>query len=169
MWVKKDGKWLIDGVRESPYRAPATGNHYKDLEWMLGEWVAEGPQATADVTCTWGPNQAYILRQLKVKPAGGEPPMTATQWIGWDPIHERIHSFVFDSRGGYGQGIWSRDGDAWVVSTTGVLPDGQRTSATNLYSRVDDNTAIWESVDDQVEGRPSPDVRFRATRKPSRK
>jgi hypothetical protein len=34
---------------------------------------------------------------------------------------------------------------------------------------VDDNTAIWESVDDQIEGRPGPDVRFRATRKPAKK
>ena len=133
---------------------------------MLGDWVAEGPQATAEVSCTWGPDKKYILRQLKVEPKG-EAPISATQWIGWDPIHERIHSFVYDSRGGYGEGVWSKDGDAWVVTTTGVLPDGKRTSATNFYSRIDDNTAIWESVDDEVDGRPSPDIRFRAMRKPA--
>ncbi|HEY4308865.1 MAG TPA: nuclear transport factor 2 family protein [Pirellulales bacterium] len=169
MWVKKDGRWLIDGVRESLYRAAAGANKFQDLDWMIGDWVAEGPQGTIQVSCTWGPEKAYILRHLKVEPKGEEPALSATQWIGWDPVHERIHSFVYDSRGGYGQGIWSKDGDAWTVSTSGVLPDGQRTSATNFYSRVDDNTAIWESVDDQIEGRPGPDVRFRATRKPAKK
>jgi uncharacterized protein (TIGR02246 family) len=167
MWVKRNGKWLIDGVRESPFRG-ATSDRFKDLEWMVGEWVAEGPLATAEATCTWGPEKSYILRQVTVTPKADEP-ISATQWIGWDPIHERIRSFVFDSRGGYGDGVWEKDGDAWVVTATGVLPDGRRTSATNLYSRIDDNTALWESVEEEVEGRPGLDFRLRATRKPPKK
>lgn len=169
LWVKKDGKWLIDGVRESPYRAPATESHFKELEWMLGDWTAEGPQGTAEVSCVWGPQKAYILRHLKVHLKGVDRALEATQWIGWDPIHERIHSFVYDSQGGYAQGTWSKDGDAWVVSTTGVLPDGQRTASTNFYSKVDENTSIWESIDDRVDGAPTPDIRFRATRQPNKK
>jgi uncharacterized protein (TIGR02246 family) len=168
MWVKKDGKWLIDGVRESPYRAPAGGDHFQDLEWMLGEWVAEGPHGTAEVSCTWGPDKKYILRTLTVK-TKEEGTISATQWIGWDPIHDRVRSFVFDSRGGYAEGTWAKEGDAWIATTTGVLPDGRRTTATNIYSRVDENTAIWESVDDETDGRPTPDIRFRATRKSPRK
>ncbi len=169
LWVRKGGKWLIDGVRESPYRAPSAENRFQDVEWMVGDWVAEGPQGTAEVSCTWGPHKAYILRHLKVNLKGIERPLEATQWIGWDPIHERIHSFVYDSQGGYAQGTWTKDGDAWVVSTTGVLPDGQRTTSTNFYSKIDENTSIWESVDDRVDGVPTPDVRFHATRKPSKK
>jgi len=168
MWVKRDGKWLIDGVRESTYRAPLVGDRFKDLEWMIGEWTAEGPHGTAEVSCSWGPDKKYILRTLKVTPEG-EPAVSATQWIGWDPVHDRVHSFVYDSRGGYGEGVWAQDGEAWVVSTTGVMPDGRRTSATNIYSRIDEDTAIWESVDDEVEGRPTPDVRFHAKRKPAKK
>ncbi len=168
MWVKRGGKWIIDGVRESPYRAPQVGDRFKDLEWMIGEWTAEGPHGTAEVSCSWGPEKKYILRTVKVTPEG-EPPVSATQWIGWDPVHDRVHSFVYDSRGGYGEGVWALDGEAWVATTTGVLPDGRRTSATNIYSRIDDNTAIWESVDDEVEGRPTPDVRFHAKRKPAKK
>ena len=164
LWVKRDGQWLIDGVRESPYHPGASANHFQDLEWIVGEWTAEGPHATAEVSCTWGPNRAYILRHLKVIPQGEEP-ITVTQWIGWDPLRERIRSFVFDSRGGYGEGVWSKDGDSWSVASTGVRPDGKRTMATNFYSRVDDNTAIWESVDEEIDGQPGLDIRMRATRK----
>jgi hypothetical protein len=47
-----------------------------------------------------------------------------------------------------------------------VLPDGRRTSATNLYSRIDENTSVWESVEEEIDGRPGLDFRLRATRKP---
>ncbi len=52
-----------------------------------------------------------------------------------------------------------------LVTSTGVLPEGKRTSAANLYSRVDDNTAFWESVDEVVDGKPGLDFRLCATRK----
>ncbi|HEY1601953.1 MAG TPA: SgcJ/EcaC family oxidoreductase [Pirellulales bacterium] len=168
VWVKRDGQWLIDGVRESLYRAPPTADHFQDLAWMIGDWTAEGPHATAEATCSWGPDKAYILRQVKVAPKDDKP-ISATQWIGWDPVHQRIRSFVFDSHGGFGEGIWAKDGDAWIVTTSGVLPDGKHTSATNLYSRVDDNTAVWESVDEIVDGKPGLDFRLRATRKQAKK
>ena len=168
VWVKRGDKWLIDSLRESPLPATGVTDHLKGLGWMIGDWVAEGPDATAEVSCAWGPDKAYVLREIKMQPKGDKT-VSVTQWIGWDPTHKRIRSFAFDSRGGYSDGVWSNEGDAWVVSATGVLPDGRRTSATNLYSRVDDNTAIWESVDDEVDGRPGADVRLRVTRKQAAK
>ena len=41
---------------------------------MLGDWVAEGPPGTAEVSCTWGRVKAYILRQLKVNLKGSDRP-----------------------------------------------------------------------------------------------
>jgi len=164
VWVKRDGKWLIDGVRESTYSAVTSSNHFEGLEWMVGEWVAEGPQATADASFTWGPKKRYLLGQLKLARKGADP-ITATQWIGWDPDHERIRSFEFDSEGGFRDGVWAKDGDAWVVSSTGIVRDGEHETATSIYSRVDDKTAIWELVDDEIEGNPRSDIQLRATRK----
>ena len=76
---------------------------------------------------------------------------------------------MFDSRGAFTEGTWTNEGDAWVVATNGVLPDGKRLSATKVYSRVDDNTAMWESIDDEVDGQTSLDVRLRVTRKQIKK
>jgi uncharacterized protein (TIGR02246 family) len=168
VWVKRDGTWLINSLRESPLPAAGATDHLKGLSWMVGDWVAEGSDATAEVSCTWGPDSSYLLREIKMQPKGDKP-VSVTQWIGWDPTHKRIRSFAFDSRGGYSDGVWTNEGDAWVVTTTGVLPDGRRTSATNLYTPVDDNTAIWESVDDEVDGRPGADIRLRASRKQAAK
>ena len=165
VWVKREGKWLIDGVRELPVRARGASDPLAGLEWMIGDWEAEGAEARANVSCTWGPNKGYVLRQIDLEPKGAES-VSATQWIGWDPIRQRIRSFLFDSRGGYSEGLWTNEGDAWVVHTKGVLREGKQSSATNFYSRIDDNTFMVESIDEEVDGQPGPDMRLRATRKP---
>lgn len=37
--VKKEGKWLIDSVRETVLPEPPTAaEHLKDLDWMVGQW-----------------------------------------------------------------------------------------------------------------------------------
>jgi uncharacterized protein (TIGR02246 family) len=168
VWVNRNGKWLIDGMRESPDRADINSEPLKGLAWMIGDWVAESPQLAAEVSSAWGANKAYIIAHLKMEPKGAKP-ITATQLIGWDPIQQRVRSYMFDSRGAFTEGVWTNEGDAWVVATTGVLPDGKRLSATKVYSRVDDDTAIWESIDDEVNGQPSLDVRLRVTRKKAKK
>jgi len=164
VWVKRGSEWLIDGVRESAYSPVTSSNHFEGLEWMVGEWVAEGPDAKAEVSCSWGPKKCYLLRQIKFTPKKAET-ISATQWIGWDPVRERVRSFEFDSLGGFREGVWTKDGDAWVVAITGAAPGGRRVAATNVYSRVDDKTATWEMVDDEMDGQPGSDIQLRATRK----
>ena len=163
VWVKREGKWLIDGVRESPIRAGIAAEPLKGLSWLIGDWVAEGPQAKVAVACTWGPEKSCVISRMKIEPKEGKP-MEATQLIGWDPGQQRIRSLMFDSRGGFTEGVWTNEGDTWVVRTTGTLPDGRRASATKLFSHVDDDTVIWESIDDEVEGKPGLDMRLKATR-----
>ena len=169
MWVKKDGRWLIDGVRESLYRAATGANKFQDLEWMIGDSVADGPQGTIAVSCTWGPEKAYILRHLKVEPKGEEPGLSATQWIGWDPVHERIHSFVYDSRGGAARGYGRR------TETPGRSPPAV-SCPTGSERRPRTFTVVWTIIllsgnrsTIGSKGAPGPDVRFRATRKPAKK
>ncbi len=168
VWVKHDGKWLIDGIRESPIRAGIATDPLKGLDWLIGDWVAEGPQANVEISCSWAADRCAILARMKIQPKEGKP-VEATQLIGWDAGQQRVRSLMFDSRGGFTEGVWTREGDTWAVRTTGTLPDGRRASATKLYSRVDDNTLVWESIDDEVEGQPGLDMRLRAIRKGAKK
>ncbi len=59
------------------------------------------------------------------------------QIIGWDPIQEKIRSWVFDSDGGFGEGYWSQQGDSWYVNMSFTLADGRKASSTNIYTKVD--------------------------------
>lgn len=168
VWVKRDGHWLIDGVRETPMHLEDSSDAIDDLGWMIGEWVAEGPHATAEISCSWGKDESYIVTQLKMKPVVGEP-FSATQVIGWDPSQQKIRSFMFDSRGGFNEGQWVNEGDGWIVRSVESHPNGKRTASTKIYSRVDDNTALWESIDDDVAGQAGAELRLRITRRQPQK
>ena len=65
---------------------------------------------------------------------------------------------MFDSDGGFGEGVWSRRDNRWVVKFTQTLPDGRKASATNIYTRVDANSYTWQSIGRQLEGQFLPNV-----------
>ncbi len=168
VWVKRDGKWLIDGVRESPVHVDDSSDAIDELGWLIGDWVAEGPLVSAEISCSWGRGESYIVAQLKMQPVG-QTPFSATQVIGWDASQQKIRSFMFDSRGAFTEGVWTNEGDGWVVKAVEAHPNGKRTASTKIYSRIDENTAIWESIDDEVAGEPGVDMRLRITRKQPKK
>ena len=56
--------------------------------------------------------------------------MKSTQRIGWDPLAGKVRSWMFDSDGGYADGLWTLVEDAWVIKSSAVMPDGQTGSAT---------------------------------------
>ena len=70
-----------------------------------------------------------------------------------------------DSHGGISEGDWNRDGDRWIVSSTGVLPDGKRTRGLRVFNRIDADSVLWESLEFQVDGELVPDLRVKLVRK----
>lgn len=80
------------------------------------------------------------------------------QIIGWDPAAKKIRSWVFDSDGGYGDGVWTKKGKAWHVQTRDTLPTGQKASAVNILTPVDKNSFTWQSMDRQAGGFLLPNV-----------
>ena len=77
----------------------------------------------------------------------GRAAMEVTQRIGWDPLSKRIRSWVFDSEGGFGDGVWARDGDAWIIKATFVPSHGRAASATNTIVPVGKDSYVWRSTD----------------------
>ncbi len=42
VWVKRDGKWLLDGERETPVRSEVSDEPLESLSWMVGQWARDG-------------------------------------------------------------------------------------------------------------------------------
>ena len=149
--VKRDGRWLLASVRESPGETLSPHDRLRELEWMLGEWVDESPDSVILSTCKWSDDKTALNREFAIR-VNGRVAMTVNQRIGWDPAGGQIKSWEFDSEGGHGQGLWARLGDQWIVKATGVLQDGRTATATHIITRGDPSTCRWRTVDRTVGG-----------------
>jgi uncharacterized protein (TIGR02246 family) len=171
VWVKTDGKWLLHRVRELPSeRTPAVVGREKlsDLEWLIGDWQATGPKTEVTFNARWAKNKSFMLIEQHVL-IGGEELVTVVMVIGWDPIEGQLRSWMFDSNGGFGEGMWSRSGSAWIVDAAGVGADGTPAESTNVWKFVDENNFEWTAIDRELDGQPAPDISLKYTRKTAKK
>jgi uncharacterized protein (TIGR02246 family) len=153
--VLHDGRWLIDSVRESAGGAPSHYGHLKDLAWMVGDWACktDGPAGVSvQSSCDWTHTGSFLIRKFSSGDMGG------TEVIGWDPRGHRIRSWIFESDGGFGECVWTGEGDHWTVKYKGVLADGNDVSATRVLTRVDDKTQTFASTDRTINGHKRPDI-----------
>ena len=143
LFVKHDGKWLLDRVTEEepPAAPPSNYEHLKDLEWMVGSWIDNDADddATIQTDCAWTKNKNFMTRSFAVV-VGDQVNMAGMQIIGWDPVSKQIHSWVFDSDGGFGEGKWTRKGNRWLIQQTATLPDGGKSSAVNIIKQIDNDS-----------------------------
>jgi uncharacterized protein (TIGR02246 family) len=155
-YVKRKAAWKIAHVEET-FSAPSNYEHLKELEWLIGEWVDDSKNVDVETLAQWTENKNFITLSFRVQ-FEGQPALAGTQVIGWDPSAQSIKSWVFDSLGGFGQGVWSREGSRWTVRTTGVLITGEKTSAINIYTALDENTFTFSSIGREINGEPQPNI-----------
>jgi uncharacterized protein (TIGR02246 family) len=155
--VKRDGKWLMSSVRESPHEPPTNYEHLRDLEWLIGKWEAKANGAMLEQTCEWTANKNFITRSYTARAADGAT-HTGLQIIAWDPMARRLRSWTFNSDGSFHSEWWAREGSRWVVTATGISREGSQAQSTNILVRVNDDTFTWRSGQRRVAGTSLPDM-----------
>jgi uncharacterized protein (TIGR02246 family) len=156
--VKRDGKWLLESVRETQLPSePSNYEYLKALEWMIGEWVDRDGDAEITTRCQWTKNKCFLTRSFAVK-IQDRIEMEGTQVVGWDAAEGRIRSLVFDTDGGFNEGTWTLKGDRWIISAKATLPDGRTGSMVNIITRIDDDSFSWQSVGREVGGELLPNI-----------
>lgn len=152
--VKRDGQWLLDRVSdEDDTPAPSHYAQLKQLEWMVGHWVDndDDDDTTVEIACKWSKNQNFLVRTYTLT-IGDQISVSGVQMIGWDASAKQIRSWEFDSDGGVSEGTWKSKGKTWHILTKDTLADGQKASALNILTLVDNNNFTWQSVDRQAGG-----------------
>lgn len=148
--VKKDGKWKLDSVRETELPEEVLPNTLlRELAWLTGSWRDASSKSKADTVIAWTKNKAFLTYSFRVSSPDMDD-LEGTQVIGWDPTTETIRSWMFDSDGGFGEGVWTQKDNQWIVKFRQVLPDGRVASATNIYTIIDANTFTWKSIGRKV-------------------
>lgn len=155
--VRKDGKWRIGQLVESPVPAPSPGEMLSELAWMVGTWKEKDGDTEVQTKVDWAKGGNFLTRTFQVTSAG-EVTLEGWQIIGWDAAQGRIRSWLFDSGGAVMEGIWTADGSGWLIRQAGTLPDGGRLSSDNTIRRVGDDKFVWESTNRTLDGEPQPNL-----------
>ena len=163
--VKKDGKWLVKSVRDAVVFEQSNYEYLRPLEWMVGEWLDEDEGGVAiQTSCDWSPNRNFLIRTFTTL-VNGEETIGGTQWIGWDPVNGKIKSWLFDSDGGCGEGVWVPDGDKWTIEASSVRPNGKLVKETHVITFLDQDKMSLETVDRTFDGEVLPDIKVIVARR----
>jgi uncharacterized protein (TIGR02246 family) len=163
--VKRDGKWQMALARDEEGPASTAHEQLQPLAWLVGEWIDDGGSSVVASSCRWSTDGNFLFQDFKLQ-LNGKEAMNVSQRIGWDPLAKCIRSWVFDSEGGYGESVWTREGSAWIIKATGVRPDGTTASATNLLRPAGTHGYVWRSTDRVVGAERQPPQEVMVVRKP---
>ena len=146
-----------EACRDSVAHPPSNAEHFEDLDWLIGSWAGEsdkGPSSRS--TFDWAENRNFIVSTF-ANTLNGVPVFGGTQWIAWDAVDKKIRSFSFYSGGGFGEAVWTKDGDKWIIQTTAKAANGKKVSVTNVVTKIDEGHAVWQVTKLTVDGQALPD------------
>jgi uncharacterized protein (TIGR02246 family) len=155
--VKRDGKWLMWSVRETPSEEPPAQAMLDKVGWMIGDWAAENKGVEFHLSCRWIADKHFIEQNYFAR-RGNKTITSGKQIIGWDPARQKIASWMFTSDGGHALGLWTPREDGMMVEAEGVLPDGTPTRAVNITRKLDDKAVVWHSTERSAGGMPLADT-----------
>ncbi|MFO1019724.1 MAG: SgcJ/EcaC family oxidoreductase [Planctomycetales bacterium] len=156
IFAKADEKWLIASVRDFKSKPHGSrSEQLKQFDWLLGDWIHEGDGSIINFSCRPIDNGNFLLREFTFK-IQGRAVMSGSQRIGWDPVAGRFQAWTFDSQGGFGHGVWNRDGESWVLKTSGQSGDGETASVTSVFTPVSPHMITWQNLEYVVNGEQLP-------------
>jgi uncharacterized protein (TIGR02246 family) len=155
--LKVDGKWLLASVRELGSDDSATATDLADLEWLIGDWVAEENGARMVSKCRWIVDKKFVERSYSTTEPDGTV-TTGLQIIGWNAQNNHMQSWNFSPDGGNAIGVWTATDGGWISKVSGSTGTSVSTTAVNLLKKLDDNAYVWKSMDRTVGDARLPDT-----------
>jgi uncharacterized protein (TIGR02246 family) len=156
--AKNGSRWYIVSLQEDVQPPPPSHyNELADLEWMIGNWQREDDETAIRIHCDWTKNKNFITRSFSAS-IKDRIDIEGTQVIGWDAAEGIVRCWLFDSDGGFGEGVWTKNGDQWIVKLKGTRHDGSRASMINIITQIDNDSFAFETISRQVDGEILPNI-----------
>lgn len=157
-YIKENNHWLIQNVAENDISfATKIPQELQELDWLIGKWVDETPNIKIETNSRWILNNHYIQSNF-ILFYKDKSELSGKQFIGWDPHEKKVKSWIFDSDGGFGEGIWSKSGPQWTVFVKSILPNGHKASSKHTYSLIDNNSYKFSITDREINGETLPNL-----------
>jgi uncharacterized protein (TIGR02246 family) len=169
VWVKQADRWRLSLVRELPApasldaQAPAPAQ-LAELDWLVGSWTAARDGAVVDMSAEWTADRAYLLQRFTATRDGREV-RRGTQRIAWDAAAQQIRSWTFNADGGFSEATWRKEGDVWLATSAGVLPDGRRQKSVHFWTPEGADACWFKSLHGEIDGQAADDLVLKFTRR----
>ncbi|MFO0925681.1 MAG: SgcJ/EcaC family oxidoreductase [Gemmataceae bacterium] len=144
--TREGGKWLMAVVREWAMKSA----DLRDLDWLIGTWVARRPDTEVRTTYEWLWDRSFIRASFTIRQK--DRTLSGFQMIGTDVESGGLRSWTFESEGGFGEATWSRDGKSWVLDSAGRLTDGSILAAKIILTPKDRDSFTWQTVRRSLDG-----------------
>lgn len=151
--VLEEGQWRAASVREW-LPNPDIGAVMKYLDWLVGEWTAQGSAGKISITYAWDENQTYLIGKYSIT-KDEKKVSSGTQVFARNPTGG-MRSWMFDSTGTFNSAVWEREGKRWVEQTNGMLPDGTEINAVNVLIPLGKDAFSWQTTEHSADGVPLP-------------
>src|SRR5205814_10021641 len=114
VYVKKDGKWKISQLVETPQPDVTAHERLSQLGWLVGDWeVADkGDNLTVRSKYVWARGGNFLTRNVTVKRVAATT-VEGWQLNGWDPIEGCMCSWTCTDEGVFSDGRWTLDCNRW--------------------------------------------------------
>ena len=83
---------------------PPTATIFKDLEWMIGEWKADGIRSGLQIKSEWLAGRNFI-KNTYTTTTDGKAMLTGTRSSVGIPGWDELSRWHFDAEGGFGNDV----------------------------------------------------------------
>jgi len=168
VYVKQDGEWYLESVREAIAVPPTNADRLEDLAFLVGDWAEDTDKAGGSkASYSWANQGNFLVNNFDVT-LQDVPVAGGIQWIGWDEGQKKARAWSFMSNGGFAEGVWNKDGDGkYKIAVHATMRDGRKASATNVFTKIDPDHFSFQLVDRKMDGKALPDdkpIRMRRVR-----
>ncbi len=158
--TRAESGWQIASIIERTAGSTEVGasrEAMQSLGWLVGTWQevssTEAEKAKVVSTVEFLPGKQFLRRTFVESPGDR---LLGFEIIGYDPILNRVRSWLYFSDGSFGSGYWSGEKDHWSLKLTQTLPDGRIASGTYIIRPKDANTVNIKVIAREIDGEPMP-------------
>jgi len=159
-----EGKWLIASSRTLRDVTDAAGQLAALSDALIGEWTSTTADGVRlDLAIGWDASGKFLSGETLTTTADAEP-QTGTIRIGWNANKNSIVSWMFDSKGGVIEGVWTVTETGWLVRAEGTTADGETFSAMQKITPEGKDVIHWNASERVIAGEKQPVNKLRLVR-----
>lgn len=159
-----EGVWQIASSRSLNDVTDAAGQLSDLANVLKGEWTRTSTDGIRlDLAFGWDASGKFLTGEILTTTADSEP-QTGSIRIGWNAAKKSIVSWMFDSKGGAIEGVWTATDTGWLIRAEGTTAEGETFTASQEITSESKDTIIWNATQRVVDGEKQPDNKLRLVR-----